>query len=150
MGLVLARPPQVDAFRGALDVGLVDRDEGAAGAGAIPVACRERDTATWDALRRLDHAATRTGALVEHACLQTLRGHWGSPIAAHARIDCGRLVMTAAVYAADGSAFVISHGIGSPLGPSTLGEDLGIGLLEQGAADLIAASAPVNALASHA
>lgn len=113
----------------------------AAGAGIIALARRISDQVTGEVLRRLDHAATRAAALAERACLQTLHGHCGSPIAAHARIDRGRLVLTAAVYAADGTKFVTSHGIGSPLDPSTLGEDIGTDLLEQGAADLIAAAA---------
>jgi hypothetical protein len=46
--------------------------------------------------------------------------------------------------------FVTSHGIGSPLDPSTLGDDIGTDLLEQGAADLIAAAAHESATASKA
>lgn len=120
----------------------------AAGAGIIAVTCRDRDQQTWDLLRRLDHARTRAAALAERACLATLQGHCNSPIAAHATHVRGKLVLRAAVYAVDGTAVIASHGIGSPLDPSTLGDDVAVDLIEQGARDLITAAAHQETVAA--
>ncbi len=90
----------VVAMAGLLRVGGIDRDlrvvpleHGevlhAPAQGALAIECRVDDAATRKALRKLDHADTRTCVTAERELLAHLGGGCTSPIGAHAEIVPG-------------------------------------------------------------
>lgn len=71
--------------------------------GALALECRSDDDATRTALATLDHPATRLAALAEREVLAGLAAGCAAPVAAHARVVDGRLLLAARVIATDGS-----------------------------------------------
>src|SRR5207302_923609 len=85
----------------------------AVGQGVLGVQARADDAATLAALRPLDHAATRACALAERAFLARLGASCVTPMAAHARLTDGRLVVHGLVASEDGREVLRERGEGA-------------------------------------
>jgi hydroxymethylbilane synthase len=75
----------------------------AVGQGVIGIECRSDDADTRRRLELLEHATTRIAIDAERAFSARLGGSCQSPIAAHARVDGGRVVLDGLVAEPDGS-----------------------------------------------
>ena len=109
--------------------------------GAIAVECRDGDGATQTLFAALDHAGTRTCVSAERAMNRALHGSCHVPVAGFAELDGDRLHLVGLVGEAGTGRHVRAESTGAASDPDALGQAVARSLLEQGAADLIAASA---------
>ena len=112
----------------------------AVGQGALGIECRCEDAATLAALASLDDANSHAAVRAERALLAHLRGGCLAPIGALARIEDGRLRLSAVVLNADGSRRLAASGWAVLADALDLGRRVADDLLAQGAAELISAS----------
>lgn len=112
----------------------------AVGQGVIAVECRRDDWRTLERLTLIDDAATRARALAEREMLWVLNGHCNAPIAGHATLNGGALVLRAAVIGEDGEEIVEASASGDADRPRELGRDVGLDLVRRGAAKIIEAT----------
>ena len=113
----------------------------AAGQGAIGVECRAADGPVCRLLERFDHAATRACVTAERAVLERLEAGCLAPVGTAALLlDDHSLHIEAVVLDERGKRRVAAEVKGSPERSRFLGELLAVELLDQGAAELIAAS----------
>jgi len=110
----------------------------AVGQGILGVEARVDDAATLAALRALDHQPTRLCALAERAFLGRLGASCVTPMAAHARLVGGRLVLDGVVASEDGRTVLRETVEGAPERPAALGSLLADALLARGAAGVVA------------
>jgi hydroxymethylbilane synthase len=95
------------------------------GQGAITIAIREGDERAERLAAAIDHAPTSIALAAERAFLAALDGSCRAPIAGHARINGGRLVLYGLVIAPDGTGAVETTREG-PVGDAVaLGRDAG-------------------------
>lgn len=78
----------------------------AAGQGAVAVLVRETDARARATIAAISHAPTLAAVTAERALLAALGGDCGTPIAAHAVLVDGRLVLDGALFSPDGSESV--------------------------------------------
>jgi hydroxymethylbilane synthase len=112
----------------------------AVGQGALGIECRIEDATTLTALTPLDDVDSHAAVLAERTLLAHLRGGCLAPIGALARIESGRLHLSAVVLRADGSNRLFATDAGPPADAIEIGRRVADALLAQGAADWIAAS----------
>jgi hydroxymethylbilane synthase len=112
----------------------------AVGQGALGIECRADDSTTRHLLSPLDDAATHSCVLAERSLLFTLRGGCLAPVGAIGRIEEDLLLLDAVVLAGDGSKKVTAASDAMPSDAVALGQRVAQLLLDQGAAELIAAS----------
>jgi hydroxymethylbilane synthase len=122
----------------------------AVGQGALGIEARGDDLQLRTLLASLEHAPTRIAIEAERALLLDLHGSCSTPLAAHARIEQGSLMIDGMVGALDGSAIVrasVQAWIGSAdraaetiVAARKLGRDLAEKLLAEGARELIDAA----------
>ena len=124
-------PPHAEALA-------VDTFVPAVGQGVLGLEARVDDERVRAALALLDDRATRACALAERAFLARLGASCVTPVAGHASIDGGTLVMRALVVSEDGRRILRERGTAAPAEAIGLGRRLADGLLEQGAADMVA------------
>jgi hydroxymethylbilane synthase len=105
--------------------------------GVIGVECRADDAATLAHLEVLEHAETRIAMNAERAFSGRLGGSCQSPIAAHARLDGGRLTLDGLVAEPDGSRLLRDTIAGSAEESVSLGEQLAERVLDAGAGALL-------------
>jgi hydroxymethylbilane synthase len=109
----------------------------AVGQGAIGIETRADDTAVREAVRALDHGATRTACIAERAFLRALGGGCQLPIAGHADMYGEILRIEGLVASRDGKQIARDQ----LSGPAGKAEDLGLRLadhlLEGGARELL-------------
>ena len=105
--------------------------------GAIAIECRDGDAATLALCAALDHAATGTCARAERAMNRALHGSCHVPVAAHARLDGGQLLLDGLVGSADDGTLVRAHAEGRSSAPEALGEQVAQSLLRAGAGALL-------------
>ncbi|HEY7518356.1 MAG TPA: hydroxymethylbilane synthase [Methylomirabilota bacterium] len=110
----------------------------AVGQGALAVEARVDDARTLAALRAADHEPTRVCALAERAFLGRLGASCVTPMAAHARLSGGRLVLDAVVASEDGRMVLRESTAGPPQGAEALGVSVAEALLARGAAGVVA------------
>lgn len=111
----------------------------AIGQGAVGIECREDDTRVIDLMAAINHAPTATCVAAERALNLALEGNCHSPIAGFATLaDDGELTLTGRVGALDGSR-LLEATASSRGDPTALGSQVADALLEQGAAELVAA-----------
>jgi hydroxymethylbilane synthase len=110
----------------------------AVGQGVLAVEARADDAATLAALRALDHEPTRLCALAERAFLGRLGASCVTPMAAHARLVAGRLVLDGIVASEDGRTVLRETVEGAAEWPAALGGRLADVLLARGAAGVVA------------
>ena len=115
----------------------------AVGQGALAIECRAEDDATRAALDPLEDSITRAAVLAERSLLAALRGGCMAPVGARGRIEGDALHLSAVVLSVDGRRRLEAHdrSSSSDLSPvEELGRRVAQALLDQGAAELIAAS----------
>jgi hydroxymethylbilane synthase len=110
----------------------------AVGQGVLAVEARLDDARTLVALRALDHEPTRVAALAERAFLGRLGASCVTPMAAHARLSGGRLVLDALVASEDGRTVLRESAEGVPERAEALGVRVADALLARGAAAVVA------------
>lgn len=108
--------------------------------GAITIECREDDASTRDLCAALGDPDTRTCVEAERAMNRALHGSCHVPVAAHARLVGDRLQLDGLVGSARDGHAVRASSEGPAAAPDTLGREVARMLLDQGAAELIAAS----------
>ncbi|HEV8142716.1 MAG TPA: hydroxymethylbilane synthase [Methylomirabilota bacterium] len=116
----------------------VDAFVPAVGQGVLGLEARTDDERVRASLARLDDRATRACALAERAFLARLGASCVTPIAGHASIEGGTLVMLALVVSEDGQRILRQHGTALPAEAVALGCRLADALLDQGAAEMVA------------
>ena len=110
----------------------------AVGQGTLAVEARVDDARTLSALRAVDHEPTRVCALAERAFLGRLGASCVTPMAAHARLSGGRLVLDAVVASEDGRTVLRESVEGAPQRAEALGVSVAEALLARGAAAVVA------------
>ena len=74
----------------------------AVGQGAIGVECREGDEGSLAIVEALSHRETVLACVAERAFLRSLEGGCSAPVAAHAKVDGGKVKMEGGVWSVDG------------------------------------------------
>ena len=105
--------------------------------GVIGIECRGADSSTCDLLSVLEHVPTRIAMSAERAFAHRLGGSCQSPIAAHAHLDGGRLMLEGLVAEPDGSRLLRDAISGAPQESEELGRRLADRILAAGAAPLL-------------
>jgi hydroxymethylbilane synthase len=105
--------------------------------GVIGIECRGADQRTLDLVSALDHPAVRIAMDAERAFAHRLGGSCQSPIAAHARLEGGRLMLEGLVAEPDGSRLLRDSASGNREDPVALGELLAERILAAGARSLL-------------
>ena len=101
----------------------------AVGQGAIAFVARRGDARTGEALAAIGDAATATALAAERAYLAVLDGSCRTPIAGHAWLEDGRLILRGEVLREDGSESFAACIAGPPADAARLGADAGRDLL---------------------
>jgi len=114
--------------RAALDI---DAFLPAVGQGAIALSARHGDAPTIEALAAIDDADTATALAAERAYLAVLDGSCRTPIAGHARLEDGRLVLRGQVLREDGSESFEARVAGASADAARLGVEAGRELLRR-------------------
>jgi hydroxymethylbilane synthase len=109
----------------------------AIGQGAIGIECRAGDAFINGLIGPLNHDETSVCVRAERAFLKKLEGGCQVPIAAHARLEGGRLFMEGLVGSVDGAEVVRDRMEASPGAPEALGTRLAEELLGRGAARIL-------------
>jgi hydroxymethylbilane synthase len=112
------------------------------GQGIVAVECNEKDFATRERLAKIEDASSRLCAEAEREVLWVLNGHCNSPIAGHATIEGGDMILTAAVLDETGERFIEASHRAAAVRPRELGRAVGLELLAKGAAEIIARNRP--------
>jgi hydroxymethylbilane synthase len=112
----------------------------AVGQGALAIEARTDDTVTLSLLAPLDHLESHQAVLAERALLAALRAGCLAPVGAHARIEDGQLTLDAVVLSPDGRQRLCASSSSQPTAAIELGKRVANELLDQGAAQLIAAA----------
>jgi hydroxymethylbilane synthase len=117
----------------------------AVGQGALGIECRTDDAETRAILANLDDRATHSAVTAERSLLEHLRGGCMAPIGALARIEAGKLHLSAVVLSADGARRLAAADESDSLDNAhALGRRVADALLAKGAAKLIAESRTGN------
>jgi hydroxymethylbilane synthase len=105
----------------------------AVGQGALAIETRADDSEVGDIVRALEHESTRLACTAERAFLKGLGGGCLVPIAAHATIEDGVMILNGLVASPDGSECVREQQSGPSRDAGLLGEQLADELLARGA-----------------
>jgi hydroxymethylbilane synthase len=105
----------------------------AIGQGAVGIECRTDDKFINDLISPLNHYETEICVRGERACLRRLEGGCQVPIAAHARLIEGKMIMDGLVGSVSGDRIIRSQVEGRPEDAKTLGITLAEDLLTKGA-----------------
>ncbi len=105
--------------------------------GVIGIECRSSDQRALHLLAALEHAATRIVMDAERAFAHRLGGSCQSPIAAHARLEGGTLILDGLVAEPDGSRLLRDGQSGTAGHPAALGALLAERMLADGAGPLL-------------
>jgi hydroxymethylbilane synthase len=111
----------------------------AVGQGALGIEARSDDRQTRAAIAVIDDPETHAAVMAERTMLARLSGGCLAPVGAWGRKESGRLALSGVVLAADGSQRLAAEA-SDESGPEELGQQVAEALLEQGAAELIAAA----------
>jgi hydroxymethylbilane synthase len=110
----------------------------AVGQGALAIETRSDDAEVNRVISVLNHEATQQACQAERAFLKGLGGGCLVPIAAHAEIESGRLTLTGLVASTDGSQIVRGNLSGASPEAESLGTQLALELIAQGAEKILA------------
>jgi hydroxymethylbilane synthase len=105
----------------------------AVGQGALAIETRADDAVINEIVNTLDHEATRLACRAERAFLKGLGGGCLVPIAAHATIDAGTMLLTGLVASPDGSEALRDLQSGPSPDAEAIGQRLAVELLSRGA-----------------
>jgi hydroxymethylbilane synthase len=103
----------------------------AVGQGAIALTARRGDARTREALAAIGDAATATALAAERAFLAVLDGSCRTPIAGHAWLEDGRLILRGQVLREDGAESFETRLAGAPADAARIGAEAGRDLLER-------------------
>jgi hydroxymethylbilane synthase len=117
----------------------------AVGQGIVAVECAANDFATRTRLAKIENAPSRLAADAEREVLWILNGHCNSPIAGHATIAGSEMTLHASVLDESGDRFIEASRTGAADRPRELGRAVGLELLDNGAAEIIARTRPEEA-----
>jgi hydroxymethylbilane synthase len=109
----------------------------AVGQGILAVQCRDDDTPLRTLLAQLEDADTRVATTAERAFLAQLEGGCNVPMAGHATLREGEVVLHGLVGSPDGKTIVRGMKKGPYAEAQDLGEALAAELLSQGAGDIL-------------
>ncbi|HXX58465.1 MAG TPA: hydroxymethylbilane synthase [Thermodesulfovibrionales bacterium] len=109
----------------------------AIGQGAIGIECRVNDEFINKLVAPLNHGETSTCVRAERALLKRLEGGCQVPIAAHARLIDGKIVMDGLVGSVTGDRIVKGHIEGSSEQAAALGIALAEDILSRGAKEIL-------------
>lgn len=109
----------------------------AIGQGAIGIECRSDDAFINALVAPMNHPETSICVRAERAFLKKLEGGCQVPIAAHARLVGGKLVMDGLVGSITGDRIIKSHAEGPPDDAEILGISLAEAVLSQGAKEIL-------------
>lgn len=115
----------------------VERMVPAAGQGALALVASESSPAAVEALRTLDHAATRAEVVAEREVLAALGGGCHLPLGVLGRVSGTRMSLVARVVSADGARMVEDRDEGPAGDAEAIGRRLGARLVAAGARELI-------------
>ena len=110
----------------------------AVGQGALAITCRSDDAGTRECLSVLDHHPTRVAVTAERGLLSALEGSCKVPIAGHAQLNSGRIVLKGLVANLAGTVVVTGEATGDPPKAHQLGVALGEDLIRRGAGAILA------------
>lgn len=111
----------------------------APGQGAIAIEVRSGDAFARERVEAIHRTESGDCAAAERSCLAALGGGCQTPLGAMARVQGEEMTLTAAVAARDGSQIIRSTVSAGGKSPRDVGEMAARDLLDQGAAELIAA-----------
>jgi hydroxymethylbilane synthase len=109
----------------------------AIGQGAIGIECRRDDAFINTLIAPLNHDETSVCVRAERAFLKKLEGGCQVPIAAHARLADGRIMMDGLVGSIAGDRLIKGYGEGDAEHPESLGIRLAEDVLERGAKEIL-------------
>jgi hydroxymethylbilane synthase len=109
----------------------------AVGQGALAVEVRESDEEVRELVQPLNHSPTETAVTAERAFLSALGGGCTVPVAAHAAVAHGRLILQGLVANLNGKKVIRDHLRGSPRHAEATGRRLADRMLSQGAAQIL-------------
>jgi hydroxymethylbilane synthase len=109
----------------------------AVGQGALGIACREEDTNTKGLLAALDHEPSRLAVTAERGLLAALEGSCKVPIAGHARLENGQIILKGLVANLAGTVMLTDEVTGSAAKARELGLALGQELIRRGAGKIL-------------
>jgi len=115
-----------------------ERSLPAIGQGVLGIEIREGDAALTEIVAGLEHAPTRAAATAERALLAHLEGGCQVPIAGHATLEDGELILRALVATPDGSTILREERRGPPEQAAELGVAAAEALLARGAGTILA------------
>jgi hydroxymethylbilane synthase len=105
----------------------------AVGQGALAIETRADDAVINEIVNSLDHEATRLACRAERAFLKGLGGGCLVPIAAHATVEAGTMVLTGLVASPDGSEALRDRQTGLSSDAEAIGQRLADEMLSRGA-----------------
>ncbi|HWR58579.1 MAG TPA: hydroxymethylbilane synthase, partial [Thermodesulfovibrionales bacterium] len=109
----------------------------AIGQGAIGIECRVEDPFINELVSFLNHQDTSVCVRAERAFLKKLEGGCQVPIAAHARLANGAIVMDGLVASISGDRIIRGHIEGDRGQPEVLGTELAVDVLSRGAKEIL-------------
>ncbi len=111
------------------------------GQGALGIEIRSDNDALATLLNGIEDTDARIAARAERAFCKALGASCAAPVAAHAQVDSGSVVLKVRVLAADGSKVLECEGTAHVDGAGELGRELAADMLARGAGPLISAVA---------
>lgn len=112
----------------------------AVGQGALGLECREDDQTVLELLGQLDHHETHQATDAERAMLALLHGGCSVPVGGWGRIENGKLALDGLVANLDGTQVLKATATGDLAAAEQIGQQVAEQLLNQGAAEIIAAA----------
>jgi hydroxymethylbilane synthase len=109
----------------------------AIGQGAVGIECRVNDEWVNNLISALNHPETFVCVKAERAFLKKLEGGCQVPIAAHARLKDGRIVMQGLVGSISGEKIIKGYSVGEPGHAENLGIALAEEILSKGAKEIL-------------
>lgn len=106
--------------------------------GAVGIECRVDDEFINGLITPLKHAETEICVSAERSCLKRLEGGCQVPIAAHAVLKNGMLLMDGLVGSISGDRMIRAHMEGSPDEAERIGDDIAKEMLDGGAREILA------------
>jgi hydroxymethylbilane synthase len=110
----------------------------AVGQGALGIVCRAGDGKVFGHLAALDHTATHVAVAAERGLLAALEGSCKVPVAGHANIVEGQILLKGLVSNLAGTTVIMGEITGDPAKARDLGLALGKDLLDRGGRAILA------------
>lgn len=107
------------------------------GQGTLAVEVRADDDELFEMLDQIDHGPTRVALVAERSFLAALGGGCTVPVAAYARLDGDRLLITAMAALPDGSRVYRKDGEWAAASPVSAGRAIADALLDAGAREIL-------------